>query len=88
MLQQPYTYSRTLMAIEGSGKMKRLYNILKGFEADPAVPYTPLTKRCYLCQWEKYYMYIITANKNARLNQRSDLVTECMHKIGLLKDCG
>ena len=34
-----------------------------------AKPYSPSTKRCNLCLWEKYY--IITANKDSTLNSRN-----------------
>ena len=40
-----------------------------------ALTYTPATKRCYLYQWEKFY--IITVTKSARLNQRSDFYLLC-----------
>ena len=43
-----------------------------------AKPYSPSTKRCNLCLWEKYY--IITANKDSTLNSRTELVSTCRHK--------
>ena len=43
-----------------------------------AKPYSPSTKRCNLCLWEKYY--IITANKVSTLNSRTELVSTCRHK--------
>ncbi|KAJ8032673.1 hypothetical protein HOLleu_26263 [Holothuria leucospilota] len=43
-----------------------------------AQPYTPRTKRCNLCLWEKYY--IITSNKSTLLNSRSELISTCRHK--------
>ena len=41
-------------------------------------PYSPSTKRCNLCLWEKYY--IITANKDSKLNSQTDLLSTCRHK--------
>ena len=43
-----------------------------------AKPYSPSTKRCNLCLWEKYY--IITANKDSTLKSRTELVSTCRHK--------
>ena len=51
-----------------------------------AHPYTPATKKCSLCQWEKFH--IITANRDTRLNQRSELAGECPRKTGLLSNYG
>ena len=44
----------------------------------PAPPYTPSTKRCNLCTWEKYY--ITTAEKDKILNSRSELISTCRHR--------
>ena len=43
-----------------------------------AQPYTPSTKRCNLCTWEKYY--ITTAEKDNILNSRSELISTCRHR--------
>ena len=43
-----------------------------------AKPYSPTTKRCNLCLWEKYH--ITTANKEKTLNSRSELISTCRHK--------
>ena len=43
-----------------------------------AQPYTPSTKRCNLCTWEKYYITI--AEKDKILNSRSELVSTCRHR--------
>ena len=50
-----------------------LWRILKH-----AQPYTPSTKRCNLCSWEKYY--ITTAEKDNILNSRSELISTCRHR--------
>ena len=42
-----------------------------------AQPYSPLTNRCNLCLWEKFY--IITAKSN-NLNSRTELISTCRHK--------
>ena len=43
-----------------------------------AQPYSPTTKRCNLCLWEKYH--IIRANKENTLNSRSELISTCRHR--------
>ena len=43
-----------------------------------AQPYSPRTKRCNLCLWEKYH--IITADKKSTLNSRTELLSNCMHR--------
>ena len=43
-----------------------------------AQQYSPTTKRCNLCKWEKYY--IITSDKSKTLNSRSELISTCRHK--------
>ena len=43
-----------------------------------ARPYSPRTKRRNLCLWEKYY--IIISDKQKKLNSRSELMSNCMHK--------
>ena len=43
-----------------------------------AQPYSPKTKRCNLCLWEKYF--IITAEKSSNLNSRTELISTCKHK--------
>ena len=43
-----------------------------------AQPYSPRTKRCNLCLWEKYF--IITAPKHNILNSRTELISTCRHK--------
>ena len=43
-----------------------------------AQPYSPRTKRCNLCLWEKFF--IITADKNTTLNARTELTSTCRHK--------
>ena len=43
-----------------------------------AQPYSPRTKRCNLCLWEKYH--IITADKSTILNSRTELISTCRHK--------
>ena len=43
-----------------------------------ALPYSPRTKRCNLCLWEKFF--IITADKNTTLNTRTELTSTCRHK--------
>ncbi len=42
-----------------------------------AQPYSPKTKRCNLCLWEKYH--IITAKKTI-LNSRTEIISTCRHK--------
>lgn len=42
-----------------------------------AQPYSPTTKKCNLCIWEKYF---ILTNKRDLLNSRSELVSTCRHK--------
>ena len=44
-----------------------------------AQPYSPQSKRCNLCLWEKYF--IITADKNTSLNSRTELISTCRHKM-------
>ena len=52
-----------------------------------AKPYTPASKKCNLCLWEKYY--IITADRTNTLNSRSELTSSCRHKSKfLLSDYG
>ena len=43
-----------------------------------AQPYTPISKRCNLCLWEKYH--IIMSSKESRLNSRNELVSKCRHR--------
>ena len=43
-----------------------------------AQPYSPRSKRCNLCLWEK--VFIITANKQTSLNSRNELVSKCLHR--------
>jgi hypothetical protein len=43
-----------------------------------AQPYSPRTKRCNLCLWEKFH--IITSNKANLLNSRSELISTCRHR--------
>ena len=43
-----------------------------------AQPYSPKSKRCNLCLWEKYF--IITANKPTSLNARTELISTCRHR--------
>ena len=43
-----------------------------------AQPYSPPTKHCNLCLWEKYH--IIRANKENTLNTRSELISTCRHR--------
>ena len=43
-----------------------------------ARPYSPRTKRCNLCLWEKYY--IIISDKQKTLNSRSELISHCMYR--------
>ena len=40
--------------------------------------YSPGSKKCSLCLWEKYF--IITADRKNTLNSRSELVSTCRHK--------
>ena len=52
-----------------------------------AQPYSPISKRCNLCLWEKYH--IITADHANTLNSRSELISTCRHKTKfLLSDYG
>ena len=52
-----------------------------------AQPYSPSTRRCNLCLWEKYY--IITAEKSTILNSRTELISTCKHKkTHMLSLCG
>ena len=52
-----------------------------------AQPYSPKSKKCNLCLWEKYH--IITANKCTTLNKRTELHSACRHrKKFLLSDYG
>ena len=41
-------------------------------------PYSPRSKTCSLCLWEKYF--IITVDRRNTLNSRSELVPTCRHK--------
>ena len=43
-----------------------------------AQPYSPRTKKCNLCLWEK--LLIITADKATTLNSRTELISTCRHK--------
>ena len=43
-----------------------------------AQPYSPKSKKCNLCLWEKYH--IITANKCTTLNKRTELHSACRHR--------
>ena len=43
-----------------------------------ALPYSPLTDRRNLCNWEK--LLIITAKKSDVLNKRTELLSQCPHK--------
>ena len=47
-----------------------------------AQPYTPSTKRCNLCTWEKYY--ITATEKDNILNSRSELISTCRHRRNFL----
>ena len=47
-----------------------------------AKPYSNVTKRCNLCNAEKYY--IVCKPQLATLNKRSELVRKCIHKQGYL----
>ena len=42
-----------------------------------AKPYSPASKRCNLCLWEKYF--IIFKPEMASLNKRNELVSSCRH---------
>ena len=42
-----------------------------------ARPYNPVSKRCNLCLWEKYF--IIFKPEMASLNKRNELVSSCRH---------
>ncbi|XP_067940660.1 uncharacterized protein [Watersipora subatra] len=42
-----------------------------------ARPYSPITKRCELCIWEKYY--IICKPQLATLNKRNEILSSCRH---------
>ena len=42
-----------------------------------AQPYSPRSKRCNLCLWEK--LFIIT-NRNSIMNSRSELISTCRHR--------
>jgi hypothetical protein len=58
----------------------KLQNIVHLFmEGLNLVAYSNTTKRCQLCLWEKYF--IITANKEKRLSNRSELISKCLHEI-------
>ena len=43
-----------------------------------AQPYSPRSRKCSLCLWEKYF--IITADRKNTLNSRSELISTCRHK--------
>ena len=43
-----------------------------------AQPYSPGSKKCSLCLWEKYF--ISPADRRNTLNSRSELVSTCRHK--------
>ena len=47
-------------------------------------PYSPASKRCNLCLWEKYH--IITTDRKTTLNSRTELVSTCTHKKFLLSE--
>ena len=49
-----------------------------------ALPYSPLTDRCNLCNWEK--LLIITSNRSDVLNKRTELLSKCPHKRKYLLD--
>ena len=52
-----------------------------------AQPYSPMSKRCNLCLYEK--LYIIRSHKQSTLNSRNELVSKCRHrKKHLLSDFG
>ena len=42
-----------------------------------AQPYNPLTKRCNLCLWEKYF--ILKADSSC-LNSKKEIVSPCLHR--------
>ena len=42
-----------------------------------AAPYNPVSNRCNLCLWEKYF--IICRPDLASLNKRNELITSCRH---------
>lgn len=44
-----------------------------------AQSYSPRTKRCNLCLWEK--VFICKADPSTILNSRRELVSKCMHKV-------
>ena len=46
---------------------------------DRAPPYNPTTKKCRLCQREKYY--IVFEPDGATLNKRSELYNTCRHRL-------
>ena len=43
-----------------------------------AAPFNPISNRCNLCVWEKYF--IICKSELASLNKRNELVTPCRHR--------
>ena len=43
-----------------------------------APSYSPKSKKCPLCMWEKFY--ICEADRLTRLNRRSELVSSCIHR--------
>ena len=57
---------------EAKLKFKITWKILK-----QTSPYSPVSERCNLCLWEKYF--IICMPELATLNRRNELVTSCRH---------
>ena len=55
-------------------KWKISWEILK-----QASPYTPSSKKCNLCAWEKVFILLADRDKN-NLNQRSEFMNPCPHK--------
>lgn len=43
-----------------------------------AQPYSPMSRRCNLCLWEKFH--ILMSNKQSRLNSRNEVVSKCRHR--------
>ena len=43
-----------------------------------AQPYSPRSKRCNLCLWEKYY--ILIADRRTNINSRTEIISTCRHK--------
>jgi len=49
---------------------------------DRAAPYNPVTKRCNLCNKEKFY--IVYKRSMATLNKRKEIYTVCRHRVKTL----